>query len=427
MGKFFKTTTVMDSKIVEQLRKCSKDDASFSKLEVLFNKLQEELKTKSNQLTLLERAIKYDYDSIVITDLNLENPGPQIVYVNDGFSNMTGYSREEAIGKTPRMLQGEKTDRRILERLKNRLIEGQAFFGHTVNYRKDGSEFINQWDIHPLTNEKGEITHWVSYQRDISDRQDSTKALFDANIDFEKLEEESKRTFIDLDVQGNIISSKKSFREILDRTEEELKQFKIWELVQDSDKDEMEFLFGDFMPEAIGKKQYPWTFVSKSGNKVELEGDISWFTSNDQRVIRIHFDNISLRNKVIETLKLKTSSLDKMLGKRDEFNLRFIKTKDGNLFCRYVSEAYSNLTGFSPDNILDNGIETVLDQGSIQTLNNAVKEAFKGSLNTQIIRYKTSDDNMISFVQSFKPIWNEDKTEITGVKSDAMIEVEIEN
>lgn len=58
------------------------------------------------------------------------------------------------------MLQGEKTDRAILDRLKRRLIEGQAFFGHTINYRKDGSEFINQWDIHPLINAEGEVTHW---------------------------------------------------------------------------------------------------------------------------------------------------------------------------------------------------------------------------------------------------------------------------
>ncbi len=49
---------------------------------------------------------------------------------------MTGYLPEEVIGKTPRILQGPKTDRAILDRLKRRLIEGQAFFGHSINYRK---------------------------------------------------------------------------------------------------------------------------------------------------------------------------------------------------------------------------------------------------------------------------------------------------
>ena len=101
----------------------------------------------AHQLKLLEYAIRNDYDSILITELDLDRPGPTIVYVNEGFTHMTGYTKEEVIGKTPRILQGPKTDRAILERLKRRLIEGQAFFGHTINYRKDGTEFINQWDI----------------------------------------------------------------------------------------------------------------------------------------------------------------------------------------------------------------------------------------------------------------------------------------
>jgi PAS domain S-box-containing protein len=90
-------------------------------------------------------------------------------------------------------LQGPKTDRAVLDILKKRLQEGQSFFGHTVNYRKDGSEFVNQWDIHPLTNEEGEITHWVSYQHDITERKRSEKKVVDAEIEFDRLTEESKK------------------------------------------------------------------------------------------------------------------------------------------------------------------------------------------------------------------------------------------
>ena len=175
----------IDAKILEELKKYSKDEASFKKLEELFGNMYASHQQLKEQLELLEGAIRNDYDSILITELNLEKPGPRIVYVNDGFTRMTGYLPEEVVGKTPRILQGPKTDRAILDRLKRRLIEGQAFFGHSINYRKDGSEFINQWDIHPLLNKDGEVTHWVSYQRDVTEKKETAKAIF--NTDFDEL------------------------------------------------------------------------------------------------------------------------------------------------------------------------------------------------------------------------------------------------
>ncbi len=174
-----------EKQIVEQLNKLAKDVDSYNTLEEIFSNLFEKYNQASHHVELLESAIRNDYDSILITELNLEKPGPRIVYVNDGFTRMTGYTKEEAIGNTPRMLQGPKTDRAILDRLKRRLIEGQAFFGHTINYRKDGTEFINQWDIHPLYNAEGEVTHWVSYQRDVTEKKETAKAIF--NTDFDEL------------------------------------------------------------------------------------------------------------------------------------------------------------------------------------------------------------------------------------------------
>lgn len=175
----------INQETLKKLKELSKDAEALKKLESLIESLLDDLGEAKEQLGLLEGAIRNDYDSILITELNLDSPGPRIVYVNDGFTKMTGYLPEEVIGKTPRILQGPKTDRAILDRLKRRLIEGQAFFGHSINYRKDGSEFINQWDIHPLLNKEGEVTHWVSYQRDVTEKKETAKAIF--NTDFDEL------------------------------------------------------------------------------------------------------------------------------------------------------------------------------------------------------------------------------------------------
>ncbi len=121
-------------------------------------------------LRLLQSAIESAADSVLITDAQLDEPGPRIVYVNRAFAQMTGYERKEVLGQTPRILQGPKTDRAVLDRLRERLEQGLSFHGEAVNYRKDGSEFTMTWDIEPIHDAHGTITHWVSTQRDTTER-----------------------------------------------------------------------------------------------------------------------------------------------------------------------------------------------------------------------------------------------------------------
>jgi PAS domain S-box-containing protein len=65
---------------------------------------------------LLETCLSHVNDIILVTAAGpLDEPGPRIVYVNDAFTRLTGYSREEAIGRSPRFLQGPATDRRTLD------------------------------------------------------------------------------------------------------------------------------------------------------------------------------------------------------------------------------------------------------------------------------------------------------------------------
>ncbi|MEP1139461.1 MAG: PAS domain S-box protein [Balneola sp.] len=413
----------IDSQILELIKSCSKDEISESKLKELMSELLSKYETTKHHLSLLESAIKNDYDSILITELNLENPGPEIVYVNDGFTKMTGYSRDEAIGKTPRILQGEKTGRHVLYRLKKRLIDGQAFFGHTVNYKKDGTEFVNQWDIHPLTNKEGEVTHWVSYQRDITERHELSKVLFDTSIDFEELEENSKRTFVDLDVQGNIISSNKSFREILKLDVDELKEVKIWDLVNDSDRDEVKNLFQEFDSSINVDDRFTWEFKSEREEKLILEADVRWFVSSDQTIVRIHFDNVSLRNRVIETLKKKTGNLEDLLESHDEFVLKFKKDEEGEIYCSYVSESYRSITGMSQEEILNKGIEAVVPRETANIIKKSLEKAFDGILCSEKCEYVAKNDDKITMIQSFRPIKNNDKVE--AVKSVALMELKI--
>jgi PAS domain S-box-containing protein len=108
------------------------------------------------------------FNPIVITTSQLELPGPQIVYANQAFCKQTGYKIDELLGNTPRILQGEKTDRKVLEILKQKLQNGEFFQENTINYRKDGSEYWVEWNISALYNKKEQLTHYFCVQHDIS-------------------------------------------------------------------------------------------------------------------------------------------------------------------------------------------------------------------------------------------------------------------
>jgi PAS domain S-box-containing protein len=116
-------------------------------------------------------------ESILVTTADLEAPGPEIVYVNRAFERMTGWTRAEVLGRSPRFLQGLATDLRIFADLRERLRSGNTWEGHTVNYRKDGSAFHMEWSIVPLPDESGEIRHYVAVQRDVTARVEAERRL----------------------------------------------------------------------------------------------------------------------------------------------------------------------------------------------------------------------------------------------------------
>ncbi|WP_373478623.1 putative bifunctional diguanylate cyclase/phosphodiesterase [Geminocystis sp.] len=135
------------------------------------------IENSQEQITLLAAAVHSSHDSIVITTTELDYPGPEIVFVNQAFTRMTGYSSQEVMGKTPRILQGPNTDRKVFKDLKEKLRNGQVFFGETINYRKDGKEFYNQWHIESIKNSLGEVTHYLAIQRDVTDKINGKKKL----------------------------------------------------------------------------------------------------------------------------------------------------------------------------------------------------------------------------------------------------------
>ncbi|TDH57968.1 PAS domain-containing protein [Dankookia rubra] len=119
---------------------------------------------------VLSAAVEAVGEAILITSPDLASSGPRIEYANPAFTRMTGYALNEIVGRSPRILQGPNTDRAMLDHLRAALAAGRSFQGEAVNYRKDGTEYVVEWLITPVRDAGGQITHWVSAQRDITER-----------------------------------------------------------------------------------------------------------------------------------------------------------------------------------------------------------------------------------------------------------------
>ncbi|WP_009630684.1 GAF domain-containing sensor histidine kinase [Synechocystis sp. PCC 7509] len=158
----------------------------------------EALQKNEDRLRLLESVAVNANDAILITDAEpIEHPGPQIVYVNQAFTKMTGYSLEDVLGKTPRLLQGSKTDQDALDKIRVALKAWQPVRVELINYCKDGSEFWVELSITPVTDQKGWYTHWVSVQRDITERKQIEEKILKA-LEKEKELGELKSRFVSM-------------------------------------------------------------------------------------------------------------------------------------------------------------------------------------------------------------------------------------
>ena len=406
----------MESPDINALKKWCKDEESFEKVKSLVENIVDKGNEFEKRLNLLESAIRSDYDSILITELTLEKPGPRIVYVNDGFCEMTGYSKEEVIGKTPRILQGPKTDREVLDKLKRRLREGQSFFGQAVNYRKDGSEFVNQWDIHPLTDKDGNVTHWVSYQHDITERKRAEEQLVDQKVEFDGLREESKRTVVDVDVQGNIVMANKAFRELVGYGKNDLKQVKIWDLFPDKymnslkerfDKEDEDTYFHD--------EEFEGIINHKNGSAIQIKGKTSILDLKDQKLIRAEIENLSLKKRIMNTLKKRNLDFARVVNKPTEFSYT-VELKDEKPLFKSISKEFSEITGLSTDAVVGKAnVESFIHQNDINKFKAHLQKVFEGQDSTCEYRIKNKNGEFIEVLDYGKPEWDQQNEEVVTV------------
>lgn len=112
---------------------------------------------------LLATAVEHAAEAIVITDA-----GARIQYVNPAFELLTGYTREEAIGRNPRMLQSGQQNQAFYEQMWGTLARGHVWTGRLTNKKKDGTLFEEDATISPVRDADGKIVNYVAVKRDVT-------------------------------------------------------------------------------------------------------------------------------------------------------------------------------------------------------------------------------------------------------------------
>lgn len=135
--------------------------------------------------SFLAKAVNLSPDGIVIADAR--KPGMPLIYVNAGFEKMTGYRSSEVLGKNCRFLQGEETSQLAIEVMREAIKRGESCIVIVRNFRKDGTLFWNEFNITPVIDSAGVVTHFIGVQKDVTARTEMLKHLRKSKRDLQNV------------------------------------------------------------------------------------------------------------------------------------------------------------------------------------------------------------------------------------------------
>lgn len=301
--------------------------------------------TDSFHLSLLERAISASSNGITIADARV--PDLPIIYCNRAFENLTGYSREEVLGRNCRFLQGPDTDRAALQLLRNSLRAGTEVKVILKNYRKDGTPFWNELTVSPVRDDSGELTHFIGVQNDITQRVKAETALQESE---ERLRAIATATPVPLLIcrleDSVILYANPAFSKTFGLSYQQLIGLKNLDLYANiSDRDQLldslkQKGFSDCEQICVKKADGSLFWVNMSVRSINFNGELATLST---------FYDITARTEAEAALRASEAKFQKLAANIPGMIYQFQLAADGTMSFPYVSSGCRELWELEPE------------------------------------------------------------------------------
>lgn len=175
-------------------------------LAIIFRSVTKE-REQAEGLRILKAAVDRLNDMILITEAIETNQAktPKIIYANNAFLEHSGYSLEEVIGETPRIMQGPESSLEARTLMRESINSWHPVKTQLINYKKSGEPYWVEIDLVPVKDDSGWVTHWISVQRDITEAKEFSDKLLASEERFSLTAQASQDILWDWNLEENVI------------------------------------------------------------------------------------------------------------------------------------------------------------------------------------------------------------------------------
>ncbi|KAA9398670.1 PAS domain S-box protein [Haloarcula sp. CBA1130] len=224
-------------------------------------------KERERELLRNKRAIDEAPVGVTITDPT--QPDNPLIYANEHYRDLTGYSHSELLGKNCRVLQGENTDPEPVATMRGAIDAEERVTVELRNYRKDGTEFWNRVRIAPVRDDDGTVVNYVGFQQDITARKRREKRLEETSSRLEALFENSPDMIDVLDSNGTICEVNQRFCAELGYDESEVLGRSIWEFDRKFDAEDVQTQLSGFSVNE--RRKFEGLYERRDGSTMPVE------------------------------------------------------------------------------------------------------------------------------------------------------------
>lgn len=308
-----------------------------------------ERKRMEEWLRLLESVVIHSNDAVVITEASIDHPGPRILYVNRVFERMTGYSATEIIGKTPHLLRGPSTDRATLDRIRHELEQSQPVRAEVINYRKDGSPFWVELNIAPVLDRTGRCTHWISIQRDITERKQMEERLRESEAHLRAIFESAAVGIVLVDETKRFVQANPKFQQMLGYSATELRDTTFEALTHPDDLPRTIQLYQELKTGQRDSYQLEKRYIPKDGSIVWVRLTVSLIRLPDTAAVLAVgvIEDITERKQAEERLRQSEAHLRAIF---ESAAVGIIIVDEAGRFVQ-VNPKFQQMLGYTPEEI----------------------------------------------------------------------------